>query len=234
MRVDAISPPFILHPSPPVPCSLFPQSTMNPLKRTLICTAIALFSGALSSYFGGQISWLAHTHQCGDRPEGLLNAFCRVRQTPGAIWKGSSAGLWTGTILGAFLAGLVTRDEQKYGDLLTANDRNKSGVSLKLDWQTLERLTPEQMQVLQRCIAVIQAGENPEFRGDEGVGAIASHSDRLSMQQFVQWLTVTTQIEPETVSVSETQAIKLLRQCGFSETAIAAARATLTETAREN
>jgi hypothetical protein len=29
--------------------------------------------------------------------------------TPGASWQGSTAGLWTGTILGAFVGGLITR-----------------------------------------------------------------------------------------------------------------------------
>jgi hypothetical protein len=34
---------------------------------------------------------------------------CSALVTPGASWQGSTAGLWTGTILGAFVGGLITR-----------------------------------------------------------------------------------------------------------------------------
>jgi hypothetical protein len=81
----------------------------GPVKhRVWICTAIALVSGLFGAYVGGQMTWLARTQTCGDRPE-ALGALCRAWMTPGSVWEGSIAGLWTGTISGAFFAGLATR-----------------------------------------------------------------------------------------------------------------------------
>jgi hypothetical protein len=82
-------------------------------KRILICTFVALTSGFFGSYLGGQISWFARTAQCQNQPEGL-NHLCRAWQTPGALWKGGLAGAWMGTILGAFIAGLATREVEKH------------------------------------------------------------------------------------------------------------------------
>ncbi len=40
---------------------------------------------------------------------GLVKSFCQLQETPGAMWQGSTTGLWTGAILGAFIGGLATR-----------------------------------------------------------------------------------------------------------------------------
>lgn len=78
----------------------------------MICTFAALSSGLFGSYFGGQMSWLVHTSSCQNQPQGL-NVFCQAWVSPGAVWKGSTAGLWTGTIVGAFVGGLATREEER-------------------------------------------------------------------------------------------------------------------------
>lgn len=84
-------------------------------KRILITTLIALSSGLFGAYLGGQTSTIARTQQCdaGAKQvlplEGLLKPVCQAVVTPGALWQGSTTGLWTGMILGAFIAGLATR-----------------------------------------------------------------------------------------------------------------------------
>ncbi|MFB2768491.1 hypothetical protein ACE1AT_04255 [Pelatocladus sp. BLCC-F211] len=79
--------------------------------RILICTFFALLSGFLSGYIGGQISLSLHSQKCQNQAWGFKQA-CSAWITPGAIWQGSTTGLWTGTILGAFVGGLVTRPQR--------------------------------------------------------------------------------------------------------------------------
>ena len=76
--------------------------------RVLICTFLALSSGFFSAYIGGQITLMMHSQHCQNQPWGFKQA-CNALVTPGAMWQGSTTGLWTGTILGAFIGGLVTR-----------------------------------------------------------------------------------------------------------------------------
>ena len=105
---------------------------MKPFKkRVFICTFTALVSGLFGAYVGGQINAIAHNHQCdvGAR-QGLsipgLNALCKAWNTPFALWEGSTTGLWTGTILGAFIGGLATRQTSEETDAtrsLSAQDR---------------------------------------------------------------------------------------------------------------
>ncbi len=76
--------------------------------RILICTFLALLSGLSSGYIGGQISLSLRSQKCQNQAWGLKQ-MCSAWETPGAIWQGSTSGLWTGTILGAFVGGLVTR-----------------------------------------------------------------------------------------------------------------------------
>lgn len=80
-------------------------------KRMLICTFVALLSGFFSAYIGGQISLQLHKLQCQTQPWGL-EMICQGWVTPGAIWQGSTTGLWIGWVLGALLSGLVTRKER--------------------------------------------------------------------------------------------------------------------------
>lgn len=76
--------------------------------RVLICTFLALTSGLLGGYISGQINLSLRMQKCQNQPW-VLNQMCNAWVTPGAILQGSTAGLWTGTVLGAFAGGLVTR-----------------------------------------------------------------------------------------------------------------------------
>ena len=77
-------------------------------KRVLICTFVALSSACLSAYIGAQVSWQAHKLNCQTQFWGWKTA-CQAWVAPGALWQGSTTGLWTGGILGALLGGLATR-----------------------------------------------------------------------------------------------------------------------------
>lgn len=82
------------------------------VQRVLICTFGSLVSGAFSSYIGGQISLKAHSSNCQLQPWGMKEV-CNIWVAPGAIWQGSTTGLWMGWILGAFISGLATRDSSE-------------------------------------------------------------------------------------------------------------------------
>ncbi|WP_353931401.1 hypothetical protein WJM97_02015 [Okeanomitos corallinicola TIOX110] len=77
-------------------------------KRILICTAAALSSGFFGGLMGVQITSMLHSQKCQNQAWGFQQV-CNAWVTPGAIWQGSIAGIWTGTILGAFIGGSVTR-----------------------------------------------------------------------------------------------------------------------------
>jgi hypothetical protein len=76
--------------------------------RILICTFLALSSGFFGAYTSGQITLMLHNQKCQNQSWGF-KVMCNALVTPGAMWQGSTTGLWTGTILGAFVGGLVTR-----------------------------------------------------------------------------------------------------------------------------
>ncbi|MBD2294188.1 hypothetical protein H6G06_11965 [Anabaena sphaerica FACHB-251] len=77
-------------------------------KRILICTFVALSSGFFGGLIGGQITSMLHNQKCQNQAWGL-KMMCNTLVTPGAIWQGSIAGMWTGTTLGAFVGGSITR-----------------------------------------------------------------------------------------------------------------------------
>jgi hypothetical protein len=77
-------------------------------KRILICTFLALSSGFFTALIAGQITVMQHSQKCQNQTWGFKQ-MCNALVTPGASWQGSTAGLWTGTILGAFMGGLITR-----------------------------------------------------------------------------------------------------------------------------
>ncbi|MCT7949930.1 hypothetical protein NG798_09045 [Ancylothrix sp. C2] len=77
--------------------------------RVLICSLIALSSGFFCSYLGGQLSVSARTNQCQNKNLWGLEKICSTVMTAPAWFQGSSTGIWVGTILGAFIAGSVTR-----------------------------------------------------------------------------------------------------------------------------
>ncbi|MDP5016224.1 hypothetical protein FJR11_10945 [Anabaena sp. UHCC 0187] len=82
-------------------------------KRILICTFLALSSGFFTALIGGQITVMLHSQKCQNQAWGFKQ-MCSALVTPGASWQGTSAGLWTGTILGAFAGGLITRKSSNY------------------------------------------------------------------------------------------------------------------------
>ncbi len=75
--------------------------------RLLVCTCTALASGFFGALVGGQISTAARTQSCEEQMRGLDMA-CRIWKMPGGARQGGTAGLWTGTIVGAFVAGSLT------------------------------------------------------------------------------------------------------------------------------
>lgn len=79
--------------------------------RFLTCTFLAVTSGLFGAYIGGQMTSILHQHKCQNQSWGL-KVMCNVWVTPGATWQGGTTGLWTGTVLGAFIAGSMTRPER--------------------------------------------------------------------------------------------------------------------------
>ncbi|WP_199295875.1 hypothetical protein [Trichocoleus sp. FACHB-591] len=80
---------------------------MSP-RRTLICTFTALTSGIFGAYMGGQLSLATQNRTCETQFWGP-KLVCQAASAPGAMWRGSLTGVWTGAVLGAFVAGLATR-----------------------------------------------------------------------------------------------------------------------------
>lgn len=76
----------------------------------LICTFLAITSGFFGGYIGGQITMMLHSQKCQNQPWGL-HQMCRIAIIP-ISWQGSTAGVWTGTILGAFTGGLIIRENR--------------------------------------------------------------------------------------------------------------------------
>ncbi|NMG06594.1 hypothetical protein [Brasilonema sp. UFV-L1] len=83
--------------------------------RTLICTFLALLSGFFGGYIGWQITLSLHSQKCQNKTWGLKE-MCHLVTPPAAlpaVWQSSTRGLWTGTVLGAFVGGLVTRQNRE-------------------------------------------------------------------------------------------------------------------------
>lgn len=79
----------------------------NEGKRTIICTFVALSSGIFGMWLGTKVSTFYRTQSCYHKFGGL-NILCDSWVKPTALWQGSTTGWWTGTIGGAFIAGLAT------------------------------------------------------------------------------------------------------------------------------
>ncbi|MEM7727369.1 MAG: hypothetical protein AAF208_13525 [Cyanobacteria bacterium P01_A01_bin.45] len=78
--------------------------------RTTTCTVCALASGLLGGYIAWQISSGLPSQKCQEK-NWIWENICNVQTLPESTIKGLSggiAGVWTGTILGAFFSGLVT------------------------------------------------------------------------------------------------------------------------------
>lgn len=84
------------------------QKTKNK-QRSFICTIAALSSGLLGLGIGGLLSTSGQLQVCQTRPWGI-EQLCSTWATPGAFLRGGITGLWVGTILGAFAAGVATHE----------------------------------------------------------------------------------------------------------------------------
>ncbi|HIK30075.1 MAG TPA: hypothetical protein IGS17_01295 [Oscillatoriales cyanobacterium M59_W2019_021] len=76
-------------------------------QRSLVCTIAALASGALGLGIGGFLSTSGQMQVCQTHPWGV-EQLCSTWVAPGAFFRGGVTGLWVGTILGAFAAGVAT------------------------------------------------------------------------------------------------------------------------------
>jgi hypothetical protein len=178
---------------------------------------MALASGFFSSYVGGQISLKAHSHNCqtqlwglffetkylsrdfwgrksvpinpdGSRNNSILKTACDAWVAPGAIWQGSTTGLWLGLILGAFVSGLATRksEEKAITSSNTPEDFSRQNLVAALCADGLE-LTPAQKEVLRRLLVllIVKIGissDNPE-----------SETETLSLEELQRLAAVASQ-----------------------------------------
>jgi hypothetical protein len=91
------------------------MSKQSSKKRLLICTFLALASGFFGGYIGGQMSVQAHSQNCENQRLELFKTGCKFAIAPGAMWQGSTTGVWAGSVLGAFFGGLVTWKDRGMG-----------------------------------------------------------------------------------------------------------------------
>ncbi|HIK28653.1 MAG: hypothetical protein N3E45_13395 [Oscillatoriaceae bacterium SKW80] len=81
---------------------------MHYKKRVLVCSIGAIASGLFGGFLGAQVSIATRAHQCQVVPWGF-RIVCSTLLIPGAFFQGSITGMWTGTVIGAFVFGSVTR-----------------------------------------------------------------------------------------------------------------------------
>lgn len=191
-------------------------------KRVLICTFVALASGFFGSYLGGQISWLARTEQCRNQPEGL-DHLCRAWQTPGALWKGSTAGAWTGTILGAFMAGAATRKPSRDATYRVSTENNHPFSKVKRS-PPLDELTADEIATLRRILrSLLEPEKNPH-----SIGKTDSFTDQdpqknsstLSFTQFLDWADAVAKQSQRPPTLTRNKAREILIYLGFAESHI--------------
>jgi hypothetical protein len=154
--------------------------------RTLICTVAALSAGIFGFWAGGQLNLAVERQACETRSWGFDTA-CKMIVAPGALWKGSTTGLWMGTILGAFLAGTLThRSTQEHESTNPA----VAEATPKLDLTALKaadvKITPPQDETL-RCLLIltaVQSGAPPSSPGQPQLEALADAQQLLSPLGF--------------------------------------------------
>lgn len=196
-----------------------------PTQRTLICTFVALASGAFGFLVGGQLSVSAQIQRCQTQPWGLRNV-CEAWVTPGAAWQGSFTGLWMGMVLGGFAGGLATRRPQRETPVDTINSLQpdvfnrtplgNTGVEVPLSSDL--KLTPAQREVLQ-CLLILLAA-TPDRQKFSSVLSDNSQTQILS-PELQEWARVTARSHPlATQNMTLAQAKQLLVELGFSERAI--------------
>ena len=84
----------------------------NPRKRTIVCSFCAVACGLFGSFLGWQIASSLPAQRCQNHRWELSKMMCRIQTSPESMHQGlqgGTSGVWTGTILGAFFAGLATR-----------------------------------------------------------------------------------------------------------------------------
>jgi hypothetical protein len=101
------------------------QKTNNQ-KRSRICTIAALTSGVLGFSIGGLLSTSGQLQVCQTHPWGI-EQLCSTWAAPGAFFRGGMTGLWVGTILGAFAAGVATH--QPMSELSNLEEENEAEIS---------------------------------------------------------------------------------------------------------
>lgn len=189
-------------------------------KRVLVCTFVALASGFFGSYIGGQISWLARTEQCRNQPE-LFDDVCRLLQTPDAVGKGT-AGAWTGTILGAFLAGLATRDPEKT-ELNSQGSNPEKPLSKLKQYSTLEELTPDEIATLRRILRSLLESEKtspsnqPTVPPNPSSNCSDNSSTTISVTQLMDWIHLLGQQSETSPILTHNQAREILIDLGFPQ-----------------
>jgi hypothetical protein len=80
-------------------------------KIALTCALGVLTSAVFSAYLGGQINVFIQRQKCQKQIWGI-SQICQAWVTPGAMWQGSTTGLWMGTALGAVVAAIATRNRR--------------------------------------------------------------------------------------------------------------------------
>ncbi|MBD2138330.1 hypothetical protein H6F32_12170 [Anabaena sp. FACHB-1237] len=80
----------------------------NPI---LLCTFLALSSGFFGGLITAQVMVTLASQKCQKSPNTIwgFTQICHTWIAPAAILQGSTAGIWTGTVLGAFVGGLMVR-----------------------------------------------------------------------------------------------------------------------------
>jgi hypothetical protein len=142
-------------------------------KRTLICTFVALASGLFGGYVGGQLNMAAHHQQCQAKEQGLsipgFPAICQAWVTPGAIWQGSTSGLWVGTVLGAFIAGLATRKlarDTSQENIPTLSLKDREALQRFLVLLTVKAMTADPASEAKH-LSLAEATANPDLTPSE-------------------------------------------------------------------
>lgn len=116
--------------------------------RVLICTCVALVSGVFGAYIGGQISLRAEQHRCQTKPVGW-RIVCNTWVSPGAVWQGSTTGLWISWVIGAFFSGLATRQVDKSQQVSSALTESISLGSSEIE------LSPDQREKLENFLVLL-------------------------------------------------------------------------------
>lgn len=191
------------------------------LNRTLICTVTALMCGGFGTFLGSQISVASRTQSCNAQPWGF-SVICKTGVTPVALWQGGLAGLWTGSLLGAFAAGLATHS--------TALAKSSaSGQSLEQARLELPTLKPEVLS----CLVVLLALQQQSDRSRSGTDLVETAETKTNpspLPELPSWAIAMAQSDLEKVaalsaskSLTQAETRQFLQGIGFSPQVIAQA-----------